>query len=119
MKRFFFLTALVYLSILHVAAINYNGAALVMNEDFIRTECGTAYKNVLKEVSETILMILLLVSSCISRNPELSTLSWLVVVADVVLQTVLKLTYSYSRIIRKRILTEGHRSGENCRDKDK
>ncbi len=51
MKRFFFLTVLVYLSILHVAAINYNGAALVMNEDFTRTECGTAYKNVLKEVS--------------------------------------------------------------------
>ena len=51
MKRFFFFTVLVYLSILHVAAINYNGAALVMNEDFTRTECGTAYKNVLKEVS--------------------------------------------------------------------
>lgn len=51
MKRFLFLTVLVYLSILHVAAINYNGAALVMNEDFTRTECGTAYKNVLKEVS--------------------------------------------------------------------
>lgn len=51
MKRFFFLTVLVCLSILHVAAINYNGAALVMNEDFTRTECGTAYKDVLKEVS--------------------------------------------------------------------
>ncbi len=51
MKRFFFFTVLVYLSILHVAAINYNGAALVLNEDFTRTECGTAYKNVLKEVS--------------------------------------------------------------------
>jgi hypothetical protein len=64
-------------------------------------------------------MVLLLVSSCISRNPELSTLSWLVIVTDVVLQSVLKLTHSHSWVIRKRILTEGHRSGENCRDKDK
>ena len=51
MKRFFFLTVLVYLSILHAVAINYNGTTLVMNEDFTRTECGTAFKNVLKEVS--------------------------------------------------------------------
>ena len=51
MKRYFFLMVLVCLSISYAVAINYNGTALVMNEDFTRTECGTAYKNVLKEVS--------------------------------------------------------------------
>lgn len=51
MKRYFFLMLLVCLSISYAVAINYNGTSLVMNEDFSRTECGTAYKNVLKEVS--------------------------------------------------------------------
>lgn len=51
MKRYFFLIVLVCLSISYAVAINYNGTSLVLNEDFTRTECGTAYKNVLKEVS--------------------------------------------------------------------
>lgn len=31
--------------------INYDGTKLTLNNDFTRTECGTSYKNVLKEVS--------------------------------------------------------------------
>lgn len=31
--------------------INYNGTSLTYNEEFTRTECGTAYKNVMPEVS--------------------------------------------------------------------
>lgn len=34
-----------------MANINYNGTTLLNNDDFTRTECGTSYKNVLKEVS--------------------------------------------------------------------
>lgn len=33
------------------AGINYNGTSLTENNDFTRTECGTSYKDVLKEVS--------------------------------------------------------------------
>ena len=33
------------------ANINYNGTTLLNNDDFTRTECGTSYKNVHKEVS--------------------------------------------------------------------
>lgn len=31
--------------------INYDGTNLTLNNDFTRTECGTSYKNVMKEVS--------------------------------------------------------------------
>lgn len=33
------------------AGINYNGTNLTLNNEFTRTECGTAYKSVMKEVS--------------------------------------------------------------------
>jgi hypothetical protein len=73
---------------------------------------------VLKEVSETILMILLLVCTSVGSDPELSALSWLVIVADVVLQTILELTCSDSRVIRKGSLTEGHScSNHGCNKK--
>jgi len=33
------------------AGINYNGTNLTLNNDFTRTQCGTSFKNVMKEVS--------------------------------------------------------------------
>ena len=52
MKRFlFFLIGLVFAASVRSQGINYDGTALELNNDFTRTECGTAKKKVMKEVS--------------------------------------------------------------------
>ena len=52
MKRLF--SALLGMAVAATAladGINYSGTNLTLNNEFTRTECGTAYKNVMKEVS--------------------------------------------------------------------
>ena len=44
------LSALIFAAA-HSAGINYNGSSLTLNNEFTRSECGTAYKSVMKEVS--------------------------------------------------------------------
>ena len=73
----------------------------------------------LEEVCETVLVISLLVCTNVSCKVEFSSLSWLVIVADVVCQTVLELTCPDSVVIRKRSLSESNRSGENGRNENK
>lgn len=53
MKRYFLLLSAGLLSATMWAAtgINYDGNKLTLNEEFTRTECGTMYKDVMKEVS--------------------------------------------------------------------
>ena len=50
-KMCLFIVSTLMLPFLSQANINYNGTTLLENDKFTRTECGTAYKNVLKEVS--------------------------------------------------------------------
>lgn len=53
MKRFFTICviALSMVTTAMAAGINYNGTSLTLDNDFTRTQCGTAYKSVMKEVS--------------------------------------------------------------------
>ena len=53
MKRFFvfFLSCMSVLTVSAKDGINYDGTKLTLNNDFTRSECGTAYKNVMPEVS--------------------------------------------------------------------
>ena len=49
---FIFVAGLVSATIAWAAdGINYDGTKLILSNDFTRSECGTSYKNVLKEVS--------------------------------------------------------------------
>ncbi len=53
MKRFFvfLLSCMFVLTISAEDGINYDGTKLTLNNDFTRSECGTAFKKVLKEIS--------------------------------------------------------------------
>ncbi|MCQ2310383.1 MAG: hypothetical protein MJZ64_01355 [Paludibacteraceae bacterium] len=53
MKKIFFLmaTVIMTMSVFGATALTYNGKTLEFNNDFTRTECGKAYKNVMPEVS--------------------------------------------------------------------
>ena len=52
MKRLFiFLLGLMTAVMLFAAGINYDGTNLTMNNEFTRTQCGTSYKNTMKEIS--------------------------------------------------------------------
>ena len=73
----------------------------------------------LEEVSETVLVIVLLECSNVSCKVELSPLCWLVVVADVISHTVFELAGSYGWVVRKRCLTECHCCSEDSCNENK
>ena len=75
--------------------------------------------HMLEEVSEAVLVIVLLECSDVSCKVELSPLCRLVVVADVISHTVFELACSYGRIVRKRCLTECHCCSEDCCNENK
>ena len=55
----------------------------------------------LKEVGKTVLVGCLLNCSNISRQIELGPLGWLVIMTDVIGQTVVESTFPHGRVVRK------------------
>ena len=106
-------------SCIDVAAELGTDALEILEKRLSREILCTVETHVLEEVSKTVLVVSLLVSAHICSEIELSSLSRLVVVADVVSHAVLKLACLHSRIVWKYGLTESHHcSKDSCNTED-